>query len=434
MDVFMIGNGFDLHYFLPTTYSCFLRVAKNISGRLASGETITSVSQVLGDPILYNSDSCLQRCYYEYKNGYDASLEPGKVNKYFGMIAQNEWFSYLLNSLEAGKGWIDFEREIGKVIRTLSYTLSTVEIGNNTKHLHFLIYLDDRYTEHICTCFSFFFDRSAKKLVTCNGKQAVSYLLAEEYVVEEPFGSSRYIVNVEKFVSTLYSKLRSLANSLAAYLTMFVDLPVKKLAAAGKIHLDNQLISWQWENATVVSFNYTHTMSVLYDFYEKIHYIHGSLDEQEETRIVLGVDSDESDISGSIDVTFIQFKKYFQRIFYYTDLSYISFVDEIEQANGGIVPFNLYVIGHSLDKTDKEVIQDLFMRAARIIIYYHNQNAVSDYIRNLVSVFGKKQFDLFRAKKKMRFLPLESLDNKKHILPMAWRDSQQPHTAKGSCS
>lgn len=428
MDVFMIGNGFDLHYSLPTTYSCFLRTVNSISSRLNSGEIITSVAQVIGDPVLRNSDSCLHRCYLEYNNEYDAPLDPDIVRERFGMTAQNMWFSYLLNSLDAGKGWIDFEREIGKVIHTLSFALSTVKIGNNTKKLYLILPSDDCYTEHICSCFSYFFDKNTKEEVICDGKQAFTYLITEEHVLEEPFGSGRFIVNVEKIASTLYFELRSLTNLLSTYLTLFVDMPVKALAAAGRIHLDKQLIIWPWEDATVVSFNYTHTMSVLYDFYQKIHYIHGSLNENGESQIVLGIDSDESDVSGNIDVTFIQFKKYFQRVFYYTDLSYISFIDGLEQKNGAIIPLNLYVIGHSLDKTDKEVIQDLFMRAARIIIYYHNQNAVSNYIRNLVSLFGKRQFDLFRAKKKLRFLPLDSLDRAEHVLPVAWRDSRQRNT------
>ncbi len=54
MDVFMIGNGFDLHYCLPTTYTCFLRTVDHISKCLKKGETITSVAQVFSDPTLYN--------------------------------------------------------------------------------------------------------------------------------------------------------------------------------------------------------------------------------------------------------------------------------------------------------------------------------------------------------------------------------------------
>ena len=41
-----------------------------------------------------------------------------------------------------------------------------------------------------------------------------------------------------------------------------------------------------------------------------------------------------------------------------------------------------------------------------ITIMYHDRSAVGSYVKNLVSIYGKEEFDRIRYEKKLMFLPL----------------------------
>lgn len=66
----------------------------------------------------------------------------------------------------------------------------------------------------------------------------------------------------------------------------------------------------------------------------------------------------------------------------------------------------LHVVGHSLDVTDKDIIQDVFAACEEIIIYYYCEEEVGKYIRNLIKMYGKSNFDMLRNEKKLMFCEL----------------------------
>ena len=43
--------------------------------------------------------------------------------------------------------------------------------------------------------------------------------------------------------------------------------------------------------------------------------------------------------------------------------------------------------------------------ASRIIILYHSEERVGSFIKNLVNIYGKNEFDDIRAEKNLQFLP-----------------------------
>lgn len=417
MDVFMIGNGLDLHYCLPTTYTSFLRTVENISKRISAGESITSVAQVFKNEELHNSDWALKNCFNRYESKYDAALEQTELQRAFGTAFDNMWFSYLLHSFGTGKSWIDFEREINQVIQIIALSLeNTLEEENehnpSVNDIYVCVYEDDRRTNHVLSCFPCFYEGSSLDGIY-NKRPAIMYLVQRKYLTENPFGSGAYSVNKLAIATELYKSLRELADMLSAYLFLFVDNPVKNLVANKTITLDPMLANWQWKETQIISFNYTHTLKMLYPAsINAFHYIHGELGEMSTSSIILGVNSSDEDEIGHTDTTFVQFKKYYQRVFYQTDLSYINLLVSCEDRFGDIMPFDLYVIGHSLDETDREVICDCFSRAEKINIFYHSEKEVSDKIRNLVSIFGKHEFDILRMKKNLRFYPIEKLSEK----------------------
>ena len=64
----------------------------------------------------------------------------------------------------------------------------------------------------------------------------------------------------------------------------------------------------------------------------------------------------------------------------------------------------LYVIGHSLDSTDEDVIKQIFESVKSIIILYHTETSVKNQIKNLVEIYGKEGLDRLRQEKSLVFL------------------------------
>lgn len=53
---------------------------------------------------------------------------------------------------------------------------------------------------------------------------------------------------------------------------------------------------------------------------------------------------------------------------------------------------NLYIFGHSLDETDKDILRDLILNDnVRTIIFYHRKEELGRNITNLVKVIGQDE-------------------------------------------
>ena len=87
------------------------------------------------------------------------------------------------------------------------------------------------------------------------------------------------------------------------------------------------------------------------------------------------------------------------------DYSYIKKIQGLKRTRNADGGYTLYVIGHSLDKTDQDVIKELFEVSRKIIIFYHNEAIVGTYIKNLIEIYGKNDFDELRVSKMLEFLP-----------------------------
>ena len=150
----------------------------------------------------------------------------------------------------------------------------------------------------------------------------------------------------------------------------------------------------------VLSFNYSNTYERIYGQSNKIEYdyIHGKADITNNVNtcnLVLGIDEylEEHDRDNKLE--FLPFKKFYQRIYKLTDSSYMEWVDEIRQNLE--CPYELYIFGHSLDKTDKDVLELLICNDnVQTKIYYHRKSnddkkELGKLIRNLVRVIGAKE-------------------------------------------
>lgn len=396
MKVLLLGNGFDLNHKFPTSYVDFLYTLDYLSSVDIS--SISTIGHVFGNEDLQKKCKNIKDAYSAHARIYDeVSLDKDVVEQMIAVAKNNYWFKYLFESIAEKNTWIDFEKEIVRVLEAFEDFLQSDYFFERDKQVHFKFFA---YTNAENKCiiknFDFFYD------VTKNvhGYDAGILMIHERFVKEKIKGSGMLHTCNDKIASDLYEALRDLADLLKQYLKLFVDIPAQKYVELG---IKPRFASLTSANQ-VYSFNYTNTYEILYRS-NIVEHIHGNTDEN----IVLGVNPDIKDEVHSIDTTFLQFKKYFQRTFYSTDYGFLRKI----YSQTKVVPhekIELYVVGHSLDVTDKDIIKLVFENAKSICIFHHNDQAAKDHIRNLVEIYGKDGLDRLRMEKNLVFLPQSGVD------------------------
>lgn len=144
----------------------------------------------------------------------------------------------------------------------------------------------------------------------------------------------------------------------------------------------------------VISFNYTHTYSMLYDSSIPVCYIHGECGAGKEN-MVLGIDEYQTD---EADNDMAIFKKFVQRIRKKNDISYRTWYNKIVETvgalSGKVKPKDLsreiYVYGHSLDVTDRDVLKLFFnLDCASIHVYAYDKVDEGRKYPNLIRIMGE---------------------------------------------
>lgn len=382
MNILLLGNGFDLHHKLPTKYINFLHTVDFLSKNTTT--EFKTIGDVFGNSKLFSIDKEIKESYELYKDVYDkVELDKDAIDRLRSMAKSNMWYSYLSNSIKEDITWIDFEQEISRVVECFRRLLS-----EKSPTIVFRGRLKDEGLVYIAKTFDFYLDPNRSGVVV--GGQKVK----DEYVVCSPIGSENKIIDKQKIVDVLYSELEVLAEGLKIYLKCFVESIVKLIA--------NNKAFDNWKEAfesvdKIISFNYTNTCEKIYE--KEVIHLHGSID----SKIILGINPDESDMLGTVDTLFMPFKKYFQRVINKTDDGYIGTINDIVDMN---IICKLVVIGHSLDTTDKDIIEQLFSCADQIYVLEYNKTDAFRHIKNLVKMFGKSDFDSMRNRQKLVFAPL----------------------------
>lgn len=407
MNIFLVGNGFDLHYSLPTTYLNFL---STVNFLLKNKELeIKNVGDVFGRIAELKVDETIAISYAKYKSGYDSTLLPQKaICKMTTLAETNPWFSYFFNRKIKGHGWIDFEKEISNVLVILNRIFHCIDakesipVNIQPDAVDFLenFSLGDFFTDSFapldlgnCSCLSF---ASNSQLL---------FKFHDDYHFTQPEPPHYSSFNDAAVIRTILSSLYDFSELLAMYLKFFIDNPVKIFS---KNHLvDRDRIFKTSE--MVVSLNYTNTFEILYGAYQNTHVFHphGTVG----SKIVLGVNSDKYDAHPKLDTRFLGFKKYYQKAVYQTDDTYIAFLHRLRKIAGkGTTSINLFVFGHSLDSTDKEIIQELFEIADSIVIYFHKPSDIYNYAKKLISIYEKEGYERLRKKKGLFYINAKDLD------------------------
>jgi hypothetical protein len=349
MNILVVGNGFDLAHGLPTRYIDFLNFAALVSYMKVcseSGGTFNKDDKQIGKTLPGEISEYITWVNQKIKNG-NLNCETHQVIDTVRELHEiNPWFKHFEDFAEANDGnWIDFEQEISAVIQELEEDAP-----------------GKLYTEGM---------ESLKKACIRKAKQ---------------LSSSSAKLSDELCGEILLEELNKLINCLELFLEDCV----------GKI--DSQLISPDIHGLSidkVLSFNYTNTYKRVYEYENKrveCHYIHGQarMDKNLSNNMVLGIDESLPLNERSSDVRFIGFKKYYQRIHKATGNLYKNWLENIEQNQNQ--KHNIYVFGHSLDITDKDVLSELLLcENAKITIYYLDKVAHGQQIANLVKVLGQEK-------------------------------------------
>ena len=392
MKLLLIGNGFDLYHKFPTKYENFLHVVNFLIDNYT--DSINTVGEVLGDGRLSSIDKLISESYALYNVGYDAQeLDKDIVIDLIDKAKNNLWFSYLSKAFNKDLGWIDFEKEIQTVLNVFKcfFEKETKFFQLDTKEW-------TAEQKFILKHFNFFYNKTEHQTIVL-GNIGHGEKVSNTYLIEKPFGSGNYIVDKEKIIGKLNEELVILSEILKLYLTYFVDKSIEQIREKCSI----SKIKWlNKEIDCVFTLNYTKTYEKLYKF-DRICHIHGDIDSD----IVLGVNANKEDELNDLNTDFLRFKKYYQRVFYKTDYNYENIILEQAIFDDDEKNLQLAVIGHSLDITDKDIIEELFDMSRKISIYYYKENDITKYIKNLLAIYGKTKFDELRITKDLNFIKLE---------------------------
>ncbi|MBE5852371.1 MAG: hypothetical protein E7299_05380 [Lachnospiraceae bacterium] len=187
----------------------------------------------------------------------------------------------------------------------------------------------------------------------------------------------------------LREQLDNLTRALQIYLQYILPKEPRELEPIGQIA--------EIAPKYIISFNYTDTYKVYGIEKESVLHIHGSL---EDNNMVLGFQDDNPD-----DLDFVYFKKYFQRIQKLT--GYIEQEKMYENRMGVISCPIIHFYGHSMDKTDGEIIKKLKSMANKFVIYKYNQDDYEQKVVNLIEVFGKEEATKLIQERFIEFVPCE---------------------------
>lgn len=427
MNILVIGNGFDLAHGLPTKYTDFLEFCKMIEAvyTVDKNRTPEDMWKDLKLQVSNNKEGIKQLFIELYsisivsqgENGKDSIVTNTIYDEFNKNIENNDWISYFLQcDMHGDENWIDFESEISDVIQSIEDSMGDKGLYQEIKSLS-KKFFNDKYTN------------SVPEYLTEGCRE-------EQKKIEKTY------ITFKELRNRLSEDLNRLIRALEIYLTQYVEKINCKLVSPD---IEEMVIKWSKKEdrtvgnviSNVLSFNYTNTYERLYLSkqttlsQEYMDFIHGKADINntvDSNNMVLGIDEYLSEDKRNINVEFICFKKFYQRIHKETGCKYKDWVDKLceehleylkrqEEANNLEHQYvadsmqrmmnqlaasaikdeqyewhNLYIFGHSLDITDGDILRDLVLNDnVYTTIFYFNKEQYGQQIANLVRVIGQDE-------------------------------------------
>lgn len=404
MNILVIGNGFDLAHGLPTKYSDFLDFLKVII-KICDGEEV-------GDFDWGNINTHVKELMKKNLGNVRDNLYSQR-EMWNDLIGDNVWSKYFLQCNSFLKeNWIDFESEISRIIKIIDKDMNrsggVSTVVRNISEDFFKDYFIDNLDERIQLRDQEAFNKCAGLPVNEQSKYA------EQYRQEHPVLPLKEEITYGNLIIRIEEDLNKLIRALELYICEYVEkIKIKQESP----NIDELEIDF------ILSFNYTHIFSKLYNVSNRskkevanpFDYIHGEADmnnSKETNNMVLGIDEYLPEDRKNKDIEFIAFKKYYQRIYKQTGCEYKKWVEVINNQMQEIddkikkqyplqIPYKnipnkcrnqLYIFGHSLDITDKDILRELILNDnVYTTIYYPDKKELGRKIANLVKVIGQDE-------------------------------------------
>ena len=394
--VLILGNGFDLAHGLPTRYSDFLEFCSRleviftyrVDGKY---EDIYKVNFLDGWKI---SDSIKDMLYVAFKerdikktfndNGIKQTsifAINKSVQEIHDCLTKNIWYDYL-NSLYKenkmkGENWIDFESEVRYIIHIVDQNATRLsQAFDEVAYKMDCDLLDDEKWDCFC-------NKLNNNWMKITGK------------------TENYRNSIKDFREKSFTDLERLTRALELYLSCFVE----------KLDVDIRIKEITDINPDyIISFNYTNTYERLYKNKDVFH-IHGRCigdRVSEQNNMVLGIDEYWSEDERDCHTNFTIFKKFAQRIRKKTGIDnykYLNDINRIYASDGKHWTGNVdtstthtdgttfvYIFGHSLDVTDKDILVDyLNNEATAVTVYCKDKGTEGELIANVIQIIGEKR-------------------------------------------
>lgn len=425
MNMLIIGNGFDLALGLPTKYTDFLefvaasKIVYNHNDFLMKRNPIDCLAEmkkqvdICSDDGIKTKFSKAERLVYRFSNAVKHTFFLKACIDFHQCIHENRWIEYFQERYEQrlmeGENWIDLEAEIKKVIKNLEGPI---------------------------------LERVERK-VQDNEKQVIHHpiivIISDINKCREK--GTEYIISTQVY-RELIKSLREEFNRFVMALGIYLDFFVRLLNEDHGISRDIYNLLRAKEIDCVLSFNYINNYNIKYSGTpigeDNTCYVHGSVQYWHELQqcnkkgiplnaisiadiikkntMIIGFDEY---LSGDNDeyLDFVYYRKYFQRILKGTGSQYLDWLDKykseldknnivpkvgetreeaykrflLEEANKK--PNHIYIFGHSMDATDKDIFRDLLLREnndTKVTIFYHDDEAHDRIITNLIRIISKE--------------------------------------------
>lgn len=374
--ILITGNGFDLFHHLPTKYGHFMEIMTTIEESNFSNEV--SFEELFGKFFKnkFPNDYILMIENYDVNKIKFLKSDLDEINIF---LKKNYWFKHFKSVLNIST-WIDFEIEIERTLCKLSilfYESKNNKIGK--------------------------IDLSKINLSENFVNLGISFIINSHWIrIEDAFIDKRS-KNIDEI-----KVLEHLAQSLKQFTSIFNKYLVSVVSPFYGCRKEINKNYFEKVDQ-FLTFNYTDSLQKFYEIDEsKLSYIHGRTNfSSEEHNIVLGIESLPEELK---EFKVYDFEKSFQRV--------ISNVNSIfvEEPQGGKYTKKVrffYVIGHSLDKSDSNYINDIFRylildesKSSKIIVFYYDKSDYTLKLRNLFSYIGKETIEKFNKEERLVFVTL----------------------------
>ncbi|MDE2421058.1 MAG: hypothetical protein KGO49_07770 [Gammaproteobacteria bacterium] len=425
MKILVIGNGFDLAHYLPTSYNHFMGVMQAIEN-LPDGKDKIGFDDLFGE--LAKQEKLEQKEWYFFdrmKELYaleDMTIDCQVVEKTRVKLKKNSWYAYFKHHLSDIESWIDFETKIGEALSIFSLiselfqeydveniVMRQIKFSSNEK-----VFQKVFSNSKILDIFQLF------KFIEVDTFSDYAQFGLDEGVISSISFNERYFRKYKKdykfsfgdLLSELRTELECFIEIFNIYLTDFVGKfePKNSLEAIGELP----------ELDIIFSFNYTSTFRNFYqpDIYSdaiKIEFLHGK-SEVNTKGLVLGIDDFTHELLREHKA--YGFIKYHQKLVKETDYLFLK-------ENNGVLAelgprqylgdsdgeIDIYIWGHSLDVSDRDYIEEIFSLndsiesecLTRVVIYYHNDASRFSMLANLIHILGKDLVERWMKKGWLKF-------------------------------